>query len=535
MDWFYRHKKRIIVATLVLLLAVIGAAMIGIGGLLKVRLISESKAMTGELAAVIEHSLNRLMIVRNREDIQATLEIISRGGSSVTKAFILDRHGTVAYSSDRDDIGVTHDRDRDPSCTGCHARATAAGGRSTMILEEHGRKVLRSVNVIRNDRACHGCHLPSNATIGKLIIDRSLQPTFGLITMVQMVLAGAGGISILVLGPFLFRILSRGIDRYIAEILFKSRELTVLYMIVERLSKTIELDELKAVIIDMLRELFHAGEITIILPRAAGEYSGTAWSEGGRTAERRVPPDGDPHRELIDAWLRGEIDRETIIEEGRTVYLPVAKGATRFGLIIMQRNDRSFEERDLELVRAMRSHMAVAFDNAALYHIATTDELTGLYTKRHFRTMIEKKYRLYEQYGEKMTLLMLDIDDFKKVNDTHGHPAGDAVLRSAAQVVLNTIRQGDMAFRYGGEEFAVLLPATESAGARTVAERIREQVAASAVVIGEAAITVTVSIGSAAIPEHAGTIRDLVSEADNALYSAKKSGKNRVVVSGIRS
>jgi diguanylate cyclase (GGDEF)-like protein len=200
----------------------------------------------------------------------------------------------------------------------------------------------------------------------------------------------------------------------------------------------------------------------------------------------------------------------------------------------VRRTDRLFDAHDLELIRAMDSHIAVAFDNAALYHIAITDELTGLYSKRHFRNTIEKKFQLYEKYGETLSLLMIDIDDFKKVNDTYGHPAGDAVLRTVAGRVLSAIRERDLGFRYGGEEFAVLLQATESSGGVYVAERIREQVIAAATRVNGHELRVTVSIGVASIPEHARTIRDLVSEADKALYVAKKAGKNRVVLGEVR-
>lgn len=528
--WFRKRKKLIILAVLALLLAVVAATMAVVGSLLRERLLADSRKMTGELAAVIEQSLSQLMIDRNPGRIQRSLEVISTGDSSVVRAVILDTSGRIAYSSKRDEIGNILDRGRDPSCTGCHGGPEIrVRDDARLVTVEGERQVLRQVLVIENGPACQGCHSPAARTNGKLIIDRSVQGTTALVGRIGATVAVAGAACVLVLGPFLFRILSKGLDRYIDEIAFKSQELTILYMIVERLSKTIELEELKAVIVDMTRELFSAQEVDLIVPRNGG-YSGIRWAGSDMSAERRMPKDADPFGTIIDAWLRGEVLREEIIDEGRTVCMPIAKGEVRFALLFVRRSDRPFDDHDRELLRAMEGHIAVAFDNAVLYRMAISDELTGLYSKRHFRTVIEKRVKLCETYGERLSLLMLDIDDFKKVNDTYGHPAGDVVLRTVAQVTLHALREGDMAFRYGGEEFAVLLPSTDSAASLPVAERIRQAVAGSTCAAGEQEIGVTVSIGSAGIPVHARTVRDLVNAADAALYAAKRSGKNRVVI-----
>jgi len=103
------------------------------------------------------------------------------------------------------------------------------------------------------------------------------------------------------------------------------------------------------------------------------------------------------------------------------------------------------------------SHIAVAFDNARLYYIAITDELTKTFTKRHFRQCIEHSFSEYQQYGKKFALLMMDLDKFKLVNDTHGHVAGDAVLQQLGEILHQSVRENDLLFRYGGEEFTVIL------------------------------------------------------------------------------
>jgi two-component system cell cycle response regulator len=162
--------------------------------------------------------------------------------------------------------------------------------------------------------------------------------------------------------------------------------------------------------------------------------------------------------------------------------------------------------------------------------IAITDELTGLYTVRHFRTCLDRQRFQFERHGEKFALLLIDIDNFKAVNDTYGHPVGDLVLKRVSMSIADSVRGSDLAFRYGGEEFAVLLPNTGHVGALHVAGRILAMVEEELTEVDDdVKIRSTVSIGLALLPENATTVRDLIVEADNALYMAKRGGKNRIV------
>jgi diguanylate cyclase (GGDEF)-like protein len=210
--------------------------------------------------------------------------------------------------------------------------------------------------------------------------------------------------------------------------------------------------------------------------------------------------------------------------------MPVAKGGNRLGLVVVQSRAGAFHAGQLPLVRGIANHIAVAFDNAMLYHIAITDELTGLFSSRHFRQAISKRHALFQQYGEKMALLMVDIDNFKKINDTYGHPAGDGILRDVGKCIHSSIRDEDMGFRYGGEEFVVILPAADTGAGRAVAERMRSLVEHFPFKVDGHMLQVTVSIGVAAWPGSAETIKEIIVEADKALYDAKHSGKNKIVV-----
>jgi diguanylate cyclase (GGDEF)-like protein len=160
--------------------------------------------------------------------------------------------------------------------------------------------------------------------------------------------------------------------------------------------------------------------------------------------------------------------------------------------------------------------------------LAARDGLTQLYNRRSFDDHLAKARAREERQGGRFAVLLLDIDHFKKLNDTFGHPAGDAALKHTARVLESHLRQGDEAARYGGEEFAVILPGADAAGAAPLAERVRAAIEGSQVVFEGARLAVTVSVGVAAWPEDGREIEALLAAADRALYSAKQEGRNRV-------
>lgn len=158
------------------------------------------------------------------------------------------------------------------------------------------------------------------------------------------------------------------------------------------------------------------------------------------------------------------------------------------------------------------------------------DGLTGVYSRSEFQRRFKNELERSLRYNHAMTLLMVDLDHFKHVNDTCGHPCGDDVLRTVAMRLIKEVRNFDSVARYGGEEFAVVMPETGTAGARIVAERLREIVASQPVTTGRGNVLhITVSIGMAAFPDDARTGEDLIVLADLALYAAKDRGRNRVV------
>jgi diguanylate cyclase (GGDEF)-like protein len=162
-----------------------------------------------------------------------------------------------------------------------------------------------------------------------------------------------------------------------------------------------------------------------------------------------------------------------------------------------------------------------------LQKMAVTDGLTGLYNHRHFNERLNAAFTRIKRIPEPLSLLFIDIDLFKRINDSHGHLAGDEILQGVAAVIKSNVREIDVLARYGGEEFAVILPGTDRKGARKMAERLRQSVAEKAFYIDWKEIKVTVSVGAATCPDDATEREDLIGKADQALYHAKRSGRNQ--------
>jgi diguanylate cyclase (GGDEF)-like protein len=207
------------------------------------------------------------------------------------------------------------------------------------------------------------------------------------------------------------------------------------------------------------------------------------------------------------------------------------------GLICVWRAERPFSHRERELFHYLAGQAAVSVENVGLHETverqAVTDELTGLSNRRRFQETMAAEVERSKRFDQDLGLVMLDIDDFKAVNDTYGHQQGDLVLKEVAQILRDSSREIDEPARYGGEELAVVLPGTDLEGAHNLAERVREGIQALRLpIIGDESaepLRVTASFGAAALRVSANDVRGLVAAADEALYQAKRAGKNRTV------
>jgi diguanylate cyclase (GGDEF)-like protein len=187
-------------------------------------------------------------------------------------------------------------------------------------------------------------------------------------------------------------------------------------------------------------------------------------------------------------------------------------------------NTYSFREEDLYLFLILANHATTALLKERLYRQAITDPLTRLFTRGHFERQLQALRRHFEATRVPFSLVMVDLDEFKQVNDLRGHLMGDAVLRKTAELLREVVRQADLCFRYGGDEIAILLREADLEGAVTAGEKIRQAIGAYE--FGEG-IRLTASLGVATCPAHATTPAEIVRKADQALYVAKEEGRNR--------
>jgi len=199
-----------------------------------------------------------------------------------------------------------------------------------------------------------------------------------------------------------------------------------------------------------------------------------------------------------------------------------------------------FTEHDLELLSYLAGSAGISLQNVGLHEAvqrqAVTDELTGLYNHRRFQEAMVEEAERSRRFGQPMSLVMLDIDNFKRINDTYGHQQGDRVLAAVARVLRDSSREIDSPARYGGEELAVVLPGTDLDGAYQLAERVRQGIASLDIAPsgGRDRIAVTASFGVASLPTSAEEPGALLAAADAALYEAKRGGKNKTVRAGGR-
>lgn len=210
---------------------------------------------------------------------------------------------------------------------------------------------------------------------------------------------------------------------------------------------------------------------------------------------------------------------------------PIERGGRLYGLITVARKGRPFTDEERELLRLLAAQATLALENVDLHYQvrrqAVTDELTGLGNYAGFQQLLGLELQQVKRYGTPVGLLMLDLDDFKAINDTFGHPQGDAVLRGVARVLRESCREADTPARYGGDELVVILPHTQLDGALAIGERVRLAIENLRIprVGGEVPLQVTASIGVSA--SAIGDKEELISDADMALYAAKRGGKNR--------
>lgn len=326
----------------------------------------------------------------------------------------------------------------------------------------------------------------------------------------------------------------------------RQAELEVMYDTVRDVTSTLSFVEVLQRILD--RTLLHLeseiGSILLIEPDGSLRIAVAQGLPGEVVAEARLAPGEGISGHVAST---GEpLLIENLDEDGRfqgrnreryytrsLISSPIKSGgAVRGVLNVNNKHSRlAFGEGDLMLIEAIAAHAAIALQNAERYEEllrrAQHDALTGLANHGHFWSVLEVEFERARRYERELSLVMVDVDRFKEFNDTHGHTGGDEALMWIARLIKERCRSSDLAARYGGDEFAVVLPETSRSGAMAFGEKIRQSVETASFGRSGSA-RVCVSIGASTFPADAATARELVDAADAQLYRAKSQGRNQV-------
>ncbi len=322
----------------------------------------------------------------------------------------------------------------------------------------------------------------------------------------------------------------KGSDDYISELRNKETVIVSLYEITRKMSQELRFNEIFKALSAFLKENFIFRKSSLIILKEEGETLKV----------------DEVYKVFKEDWVLEE-DKEcnyddivkAFSKDKTEIYMPRADGSTFAAIPLLSENkfvgiltidNLSKVDFDRFLIVAMQ--FALEIKKVLLYEtveaLAITDGLTGLYTRRYFFERFDEELQRSKRHGFKFSFLMIDIDDFKRCNDTYGHLVGDAVLKETAHIAKGSTREIDLMARYGGEEFSLILPETDGAGAMLVAERIRKKIEESIFKAYDEKLKMTVSIGLAVYPDNSQEVFDLVEKADKALYAAKSSGKNIV-------
>ncbi|MBF0408521.1 MAG: diguanylate cyclase [Candidatus Riflebacteria bacterium] len=213
--------------------------------------------------------------------------------------------------------------------------------------------------------------------------------------------------------------------------------------------------------------------------------------------------------------------------------IPLMNEETPIGVInlSMLSAKKSIKQSHLETISVAANMISLAFQRQEFYQMSIKDELTGLFSFRYFKERLAEEVTRSRRYKMPFSLVLFDLDHFKSVNDTYGHPFGNIVLKKVSDIIIKNIRVGvDMPARFGGEELAVILPHTDSAGAEIVSQRIRAQVEELSLEFEKRKVKISISGGISSFPNHSNTADILLKKADEALYKAKETGRNKVVI-----
>ena len=367
--------------------------------------------------------------------------------------------------------------------------------------------------------------------------------------------AGALGLTLLAVGLVLLSLaVLQRLDRALGQLRrtngalsSRTTELAALHAIGREIPSSTDPDRVFAILERECSKIFELDAFIIGL--VDRETSILRIAHGSRRGSESEPPGTILEHEGLVSWVLDEkrarrVDdlrrHPRLVAAGGGLIDPCSRSVLAVPLIVegqvvgilsvQSRRPGAFDDHQLSVLTTIAQQAVVAIENARHYQMATVDSLTGFFTRDYFFRRLGEEDKRVRRYGGHFALLMVDIDGFKEINDKNGHLAGDQYLTAVAATIRDQLRAADLACRYGGDEFCLLLPETGLGGGRAIAERVRNAVSRKIVGVDGLALRTTVSIGVAVFPEHdTGDLRGLMRNADEALYRAKRAGRDRVV------
>jgi len=298
--------------------------------------------------------------------------------------------------------------------------------------------------------------------------------------------------------------------------------LNALYRIARELSDTLSTDRVIETVVRDVRETFGMARTELFLLAPDGALRPVMRIPAGETG---VDPEG----------LRAFLEAPGPVQQGPRILLPIRAKGRVLGILLVDQPPpaRPLDPDDLNTMNSLATQAGIAVENARLYEakeqLSRTDGLTQLYNHRFFQERVQEEIKRADRFRQKLSLVMFDVDDFKRINDSHGHQTGDQVLRRVARIVHDCLREVDVPARYGGDEFAIILPDTDLRDGVEVAERLRRAVAKHPILAAGTPIAITISLGVATrLPQSPLSSEEVIKMADQALLEAKRQGRNAV-------
>jgi diguanylate cyclase (GGDEF)-like protein len=573
---------RLGLGTLLITVAAFMVAMLMVGRQQERQFTADHLTEARKIAAVTATELVDLMMAGGGPQVWDSASAKAAEHAQLTgtqRILVLNSQGVVKAGSD-------------PAAIGARIESQAGFPEPAILADAQGMRRLRIVNPLPVMPACKGCHAREEETHGHVAVDFDLSPLDATIRERRRGILAIGliaGVAVFLLTALLFRrlvmrpvqILMRSVERLASgdlgarsEVLGRNElavlarnfndmagriqaqvtsidaartESALLYTLVVEASKKLEIAEFATGVVRVISERLHPRHTALFLQVAgsgwlcatAGKEAQELLASGEGALDAALASDKGKARALLNGIAPGLVadacrarELRTVGEKGELTFaLPVVADAQLIGLLACLGIPAELRVGE-DLLVNIGAHLTLSAVNSRNYSGAITDALTGLKNKQYGMARLGEALFAALRYKSELALAMCDIDFFKRVNDTYGHPAGDAVLREVSRRITSCIRKADIAVRYGGEEFMLILPAAGKESLAALGEKIRQAVAAAPVGLDQAGLVVpiTLSVGIAAFHGDADNGESLLARADKALYRAKEGGRNRVEV-----